>query len=106
MRFLRFVVFAASVSVIAICSPAGERKPDKPRKADEGYISTADGTRLFYQKVGNGKATVIIPAALFLARDFRQLAEGRTLIFYDMRNRGRSDAVKDMSKVNIQEDVS
>jgi len=48
---------------------------------------------------------VIVPAALFLARDFAQIAEGRTVIFYDMRNRGRSEAVQDPARLTIQDDV-
>ena len=80
-------------------------KGSKDSQVEEGYVKTRDGVRLFYQKIGSGNQTVIIPAALFLTRDFRQLADGRTLIFYDMRNRGRSDAVKDLARVTIQEDV-
>lgn len=78
------------------------------QKVEEGYIATDDGTRLFYQKVGNGKQTVIIPAALYLFDDFRHLAKGRTLIFYDMRGRGRSDQLTDEQRskiVSIRDDV-
>ena len=77
-------------------------------RVEEGYVPTDDGTRLFYQKVGNGKQTVIIPGGLFLFEDFKQLARGRTLIFYDMRGRGRSDAIADdrkSSMVSIYDDV-
>jgi proline iminopeptidase len=105
MTIRRTVVFAFCVLLVVPSSQAGERSSANTSKRESGYVTTADGVRLFYQKVGNGKQTVIIPAALFLADDFRQLADGRTLIFYDMRNRGRSDAVNDMSKVTIDEDV-
>lgn len=77
-------------------------------KIEEGYIPTDDGTRLFYQKVGNGKQTVIIPGALFLFDDFKELAKKRTFIFYDMRGRGRSDVLTDEQRskiVGIQHDV-
>ncbi len=77
-------------------------------KVEEGYVPTDDGTRLFFQKVGAGKQTVIIPGGLFLFDDFQRLATGRTLIFYDMRGRGRSDAIPDDRKkslVSIQDDV-
>ncbi|HEX4023260.1 MAG TPA: alpha/beta hydrolase [Steroidobacteraceae bacterium] len=59
----------------------------------EGYLTTQDGVRLHYRKVGTVPPTVIIPNAISLFDDFRTLADGRTLIFYDLRNRGRSDAV-------------
>jgi proline iminopeptidase len=73
--------------------------------ADTGYVTSRDGIRLFFAKVGTGSPTVIVPGRLFLYRDFQRLAKGRTLIFYDMRNRGRSDAVPDSSDIGLQHDV-
>ena len=77
-------------------------------KIEEGYVPTDDGTRLFYQKVGTGKQTVIIPGRLFLFDDFKQWAKKRTFIFYDMRGRGRSDVLTDGQRskiVSIHDDV-
>lgn len=73
----------------------------------EGYVTTDDGVRLFFQKFGNGLQTAIIPNGFYFLDDFRRLAGGRTLIVYDVRNRGRSDAVTDASKIarGIQHDV-
>jgi pimeloyl-ACP methyl ester carboxylesterase len=71
----------------------------------EGYVTTADGVRLYYQKVGTGPQVVLIPGRLFLFPAFQQLAEGRTLISYDMRDRGRSDTVSDPKRISIQDDV-
>ena len=76
-----------------------------PMKAETGYVTSRDGVRLYYAKVGNGPKTVIIPGRLFLFRDFQGLATGRTLIFYDMRNRGQSDAVSDPSRISLQHDA-
>jgi proline iminopeptidase len=59
----------------------------------EAYLSTPDGIRLFYQVIGSGPTRVVFPNGLYLCDDFRRLAEDRTLIFYDVRNRGRSDAL-------------
>ncbi|HEY3826979.1 MAG TPA: alpha/beta hydrolase [Bryobacteraceae bacterium] len=56
---------------------------------------TPDGVRLFFQKLGNGAKTVVIPNGIYLLDDFRPLAEDRTLIAYDPRNRGRSDQTAD-----------
>jgi proline iminopeptidase len=74
---------------------------------DEGYLTTDDGTRLFYQKVGSGPQTVIFANGFYLLDDFQHLAAGRTLIFYDARNRGRSDTVTGNSKLQrgIHNDV-
>ncbi len=74
-------------------------------KITEGYITTPDGIRLFYQKAGNGRQVIIAPARLFLFEDFKQLADRFTLIAYDMRGRGRSDAVADGEKLSIHHDV-
>jgi proline iminopeptidase len=75
-------------------------------KVDEGYVTAEDGVRLFYQKVGNGPDTIVIPLGFIMFDDFKQLAaKNRTLIFYDMRNRGRSDSVKDVEKLTIHHDV-
>jgi proline iminopeptidase len=75
-------------------------------QVSEGRLKTPDGVELFYQKVGSGKQVVIIPAGLFTYDGLRPLAsKGRTLIFYDMRNRGRSEHITDMEKISIEADV-
>jgi len=73
----------------------------------EGYVTTEDGVRLFFQKIGSGAQTVIIPNGIYLFDDFKRFAGGRTLIFYDLRNRGRSDTVSDSAKLarGIHHDV-
>jgi pimeloyl-ACP methyl ester carboxylesterase len=68
-------------------------------QSSEGYIPIDDGVRLFYQKVGSGGPTVLIPNGIYLLDDFTQFAERRTLIFYDVRNRGRSDTIHDPLKL-------
>jgi proline iminopeptidase len=72
----------------------------------EGWVTTSDGVQLYYVKAGRGEQTVILPARLFTFDDFRWLAERYTLIAYDMRNRGRSSRVEDLSKISIQADVA
>lgn len=76
-------------------------------KAEEesGFVIVDKDIRLFYQKIGKGKSVVIIPLHLYLFEDFKHLATNKTFIFYDVRNRGRSDAVTDGNKLSIQEDV-
>ena len=63
------------------------------------YVTTDDGVRLYFHAVGSGPHVVIVPLALFLSPEFDALAEGRTLVYYDPRNRGRSDAVSDPTKL-------
>ncbi len=64
----------------------------------EGHLTTPGGIRLFFQVVGTGPNAILFPNGIYLLDDFRHLAAGRTLIFYDVRNRGRSDAVNDGAK--------
>ena len=61
----------------------------------EGYVTTDDGLRLWFQTVGSGQQVVVLPNGLHLLEDFSCLAPGRTLVFYDVRNRGRSETVTD-----------
>lgn len=74
-------------------------------KIEEGYVTTPDGVRLFYQKAGNKGPAIIAPARLFLFDDFKQLADEFTVISYDMRGRGRSDTVADGERLSIHYDV-
>ena len=50
---------------------------------------------------------MLAPNGLYLMRDFRFLDDDATVVFYDVRNRGRSDAVTDPSKLarGIEQDV-
>ena len=67
--------------------------------ADEGFVTTDDGVRLFYQRLGSGGRTVVVLNATYMIEEFRYLAEDRTVLFYDLRNRGRSDSVSDPAKL-------
>jgi len=73
----------------------------------EGYVPIEDGIRLFFQTVGDGPGVVLIPNGIYLVDDFERFANGRTLIFFDVRNRGRSDAIKERAKLanGIHHDV-
>ena len=73
----------------------------------EGYLATDDGVQLFFQKLGSGPRTLVIPNGMCLIQDFEYLAQTRTLIFYDVRNRGRSETVADREKLarGVEQDV-
>src|SRR4030095_6970712 len=64
---------------------------EAPMTRSDGYLTTTDGTRLYFERLGTGEPTVVIPNGSYLVDDFSRLAERRTLIVYDPRNRGRSD---------------
>jgi proline iminopeptidase len=76
-------------------------------QTSDGYITLEDGVRLYFQKVGSGPKAVIVPNGFHLLKDFQHLGDWRALIFYDVRNRGRSDTVTDPAKLGrgIQQDV-
>jgi pimeloyl-ACP methyl ester carboxylesterase len=64
-----------------------------------GYITTPDGVRLFFQKLGNGPTTIVLVNGFYLLDDFKRLADRHTLISLDLRNRGQSDFITDSSKL-------
>ena len=95
--------FFLAVGCVLPLPPRGQQSV--PPKVETGYVTSSDGVRLYYAKVGSGSEIAILPGRLFTFPDFQRLAKGRTLIFYDMRNRGLSDAVIDISKISLQHDT-
>jgi len=77
----------------------------------EGYAVGADSVRLFYRAYGRGGDTVVVVhgfqgnAQGYLAADLLPLAHGRTLLFYDQRGGGRSQAVTDTARLGIESHV-
>lgn len=55
------------------------------------------GVRLFYERAGSGPLTVLVPAACWLEHDLEFLAEDYEVVFYDQRNRGRSERSAEIS---------
>ena len=75
--------------------------------SSEVFVPMFDDVRLFVRTVGDGPRMLFIPNGMYMFEDFRYLADRRTLIFYDVRNRGRSDTVTDRAKLTrgIEQDV-
>ena len=75
-----------------------------PTFGETGMVTVEPGVDLYYNKVGNGPETlVVIMIAESLVDDLAPLAEGRTLIFYNPRGRGKSSRI-DASKVAFEND--
>jgi proline iminopeptidase len=74
-------------------------------QTSEGFVFVRPGLHLYYRTVGEGSETVVVPNANWLAEVLHPLAEGRTLLFYDPRSRGRSSAVSDRRHLGLEEDV-
>lgn len=81
-----------------------EQSPEQLR-FEESYVTTPDGVRLYVRVAGTGPDTVIVPAAAWLARDLGPLVPGRTLIFFDPRGRGASDAVLDTARLGLELEI-
>jgi proline iminopeptidase len=96
-------LLAVGLGVLAL-APAARAQHSHPPA--EGSLLTDDGARLHYRIVGSGSPVVIVPAGLFLERDLARLGSGRTVVFYDMRGRGRSEPIGDSARVSIDLDVA
>lgn len=53
--------------------------------------------RLYWESMGSGPLTVLVPAACWLEQDLEHLAREYRVVFYDQRNLGRSDRSDDIS---------
>lgn len=72
----------------------------------KGYVDTAAGISIYYERYGTGPNVVLVPGRLFMP-EFAALARpDRTLIQYDMRNRGLSRRVEDAAQITINGDVA
>lgn len=101
-------VLVTGFLALMLCAGCGTRsdRAEKRPAVRDGFVTADDGVRLYYRVVGDGPRTVLLPGHFLLAPDFERLASGRTLIFYDMRNRGRSDSVSAAQANSIQQDVA
>jgi proline iminopeptidase len=75
-------------------------------KSSEGFAFVRPGLHLYYRILGEGSETVVVPNANWLGDLLHPLAEGRQVIFYDPRSRGRSSAVTDGRHLSVEEDVA
>ncbi|MCH2083525.1 MAG: alpha/beta hydrolase [Saprospiraceae bacterium] len=103
--------------MIGLCACQSEEPKDEKQKKlrnvdtskidrKAGPIRTDDGAFLYYQAMGKGPA-ILIPNGTYMAGDFKLLEDQYSLIFYDTRNRGRSQTLKSASKLQggIERDV-
>jgi proline iminopeptidase len=74
-------------------------------KSSEGFAFVRRGLHLYYRILGEGAETVVVPNANWLADALQPLAEGRRLILYDPRSRGRSSTVGDRRHLGLEQDV-
>lgn len=89
-----------AISVIACTNQSANVRPVR-----DGFISANDGAQIYYTIMGTGPDTLLAPAAVYLAADFGSLANGRTIIFYDNRSRGKSEFLVDSTRFGFYRDV-
>lgn len=87
--------------------PAPENLP-----LQQGYLQGKDGVQLFYRMVGGGKDTLVfVHGGPGLSMedgtlDIEMLAKkGYTFIGYDQRGGGRSELVRDITKLTMDDQV-
>lgn len=94
------LAFTAALAAWTAPASAQPAQPDQ-----SGYVETAPGVSIYYERYGSGPRMVLIPNRLFMP-EMRALARPeRSLILYDMRNRGRSRRVEDVAALTIIGDV-
>lgn len=74
-------------------------------QSSEGFVFVRPGLHLYFHALGEGAETVVVPNANWLMEPLHALAEGRRLLFYDPRSRGRSSTVTDPRQLSLEEDV-
>lgn len=78
----------------------------------EGYVVTADSTRLYYRVEGSGRDTIIAvhggPGVDLesIRGDFAPLTKAHVVIFYDQRGTGRSTLPADTTRLSATTQVS
>lgn len=72
---------------------------------DEGFIEVEDDVRVHYRRMGNGAPTIVAAGGSLLAEDVQPLTQNHEVIFYDMRGRGRSDELSDLTRISVDNDA-
>jgi proline iminopeptidase len=90
---------------------SAQAKPLLEFPVAEGYFSGADGARLFYRKVGNGKDIFVLlhggPGGNMNSvwPDLESLAKRHAILMYDQRGGGRSTIIKDAARLTAAQHV-
>ena len=98
----RLCVWTAALMAAALVTVTQAMAADP---TESGRITTAPGISLHFEKYGAGPQAVVIPNRLYMPEMRALAAPGRTLILYDMRNRGASGRVEDERQLTIAGDV-
>lgn len=89
---MRQLTLMAAAFLLAASSADRATAETAPAERREGFVTAADGVKIYYVEKGSGKDVLVVPVALYLEDLLAPLAEDRRVIFYDPRHRGRSGA--------------
>jgi pimeloyl-ACP methyl ester carboxylesterase len=95
----------ALAGAVALIGATRSTATAQPEPDSSGYITSADGARLYFAIYGSSRDTVIVPAGVLLASPLYPLHESLTLVFYDPRGRGRSDWIADPKRLTMADEV-
>ena len=101
IRFITAFVLSVATSILFLnCE-------NEQSTVNEGFAETEDGIELFYRRFGEGPQAIVIPAGMYLEAEFKRLARSdRSIIFYDMRGRGKSTTITDTAKLGFEYEVT
>jgi len=106
-----FVNTASFLFLLGLVATSDAQTRPEKFPIEEGYLTAADGVRLFYRKLGAAQDFVVFlhggPGLSMGDGGYamRPLAERHTLILYDQRGGGRSDLIKDPRLLTAGADV-
>lgn len=101
MTRIQSIIILAAIAGVAACRQA---ETVTATTVSEGYVTVDDGTRLYYRSVGTGSEVLVVPVALYVEDLLAPLANDRRVVFYDPRNRGRSDAAE-LDSISLERQV-
>lgn len=109
---ITLLIFATVYSDLSkVTIPTASSNAPLTSAVSEGYLTSSDGVRLFYRRIGRGKNIVICVhggPGLNMASgclDTDPLAKTRTILMYDQRGGGRSELVSDPTKLAFSDHV-
>lgn len=78
-----------------------------PAAATAETLEVEPGISLYVERIGRGHQVIIVPGGFLYYGALQVLARpDRTLVLYDMRNRGRSSRVENDAQISLQADVA
>lgn len=96
----------AAFALFAILpSPSGAGDFCDPSVFAESRIVSEAGVELFARAGGQGEPAVVVPGDFLLFDRLCALAARHRVIFYDMRNRGRSSPIADGERLTLEADL-